>query len=888
MSIFSRKLPLLLLMHVVCSTAARGMAAELPAAVLNVVKQNCLDCHNAESKEGQLDLTTLQPEFEDPTIFSRWVKIHDRVQAGEMPPKGQTQPSAAQREAMLKSLSGLLVTTETKRQRELGRVPLRRLNRTEYENTMRDLFAIPGLEVKEMLPEDGRFDGFDKAAKSLDMSSVQLRKYLEAAEYVLLAAIAHQDKPMVWKQRLRRIGGLAQFGESSFPIKNGQPDMELIKEMHRTRENGKKMPLQEKGALLQTMDSLGIITHARPAYIPMIENFSPFHSGYYRITTSVWSFEYDKGQILPSDRMQSFALTANSRVLAYLDAPPLKPTVHEKVVWLNAAETLELNPANLWGNYNTPLNYQGPGVAVDYVDVEGPLHDTWPPASHRRLFGNLPLAQLAAKRGSTASETHPRLPPKPARHPGARPHHADGAEFQKLQPVWTAASPRPTEDAERLLQDFLPRAFRRPVAPEEIAVYVKLAQDKIAEGAFFETAMFEAYRTALCSPDFLYLQEPTPIPNDPRIDNYALACRLSYFLWNSMPDDQLLELAGRKSLHSKELNNQIERMLADSKSDRFIEDFLDQWLDLRKINFTTPDTTLYPEFRPDLRDAMLAETRAYFREMLTHDLSIAHVVDSDFLTINQRLAEHYDIAGVAGSGIRRVPKPANSPRGGLLTQASILKVTANGTTTSPVLRGAWMMNRLLGRPVDPPPPDVPAVDPDIRGLTTIRDQLSKHRDNAACASCHMKMDPPGFALENFDVTGAWRTQYRFVGEKVDDPSQRRGEDPIKTRFLGVGVQQWQHVLNNVRYGLPVDATGATVEGQAFTDIHDFKRIVLADQQTLAQNLVEQLILYSTGAPVSFTDRAQVDAILKRSSDHQFGLRTLVREIILTPQIFHWK
>ena len=271
---------------------------------------------------------------------------------------------------MLKSLSGLLVTTETKRQRELGRVPLRRLNRTEYENTMRDLFAIPGLEVKEMLPEDGRFDGFDKAAKSLDMSSVQLRKYLEAAEYVLLAAIAHQDKPMVWKQRLRRIGGLAQFGESSFPIKNGQPDMELIKEMHRTRENGKKMPLQEKGALLQTMDSLGIITHARPAYIPMIENFSPFHSGYYRITTSVWSFEYDKGQSLPSDRMQSFALTANSRVLAYLDAPPLKPTVHEKVVWLNAAETLELNPANLWGNYNTPLNYQGPGVAVDYVGKE--------------------------------------------------------------------------------------------------------------------------------------------------------------------------------------------------------------------------------------------------------------------------------------------------------------------------------------------------------------------------------------------------------------------------------------------------------------------------------------------------------------------------------------
>ncbi|MFT5524051.1 MAG: hypothetical protein ACI9HK_002001 [Pirellulaceae bacterium] len=865
------------------------LAGSHAADVTAFLKTHCYDCHNAETSEGNLDLSSLKSEFGDTATFALWVKVHDRVQASEMPPpKIEQQPTTAQRETMLKSLKESLVSTQTKLQRELGRVPMRRLNRTEYENTIRDLFDLPGLQVKEMLPADGRFDGFDKVAARLDMSAVQLRKYLEAANFVLDTAIAHQDKPIVWKKRLRRIGGLAQFGESSFPIKGGKADMELLKEMHRKRANGRTMPLQEREPLLQTIESLGILTHARPAYIPEIENFSPFHSGYYRITTSVWSFEFNNGELLPSDRMQSLALTASGRVISYLDAPSLKPQLHEMVVWLNAADKLELNPANLWGNYNTPFNYVGPGVAVDYVDVEGPLHDAWPAASHRRLFGNLPIAQLAAKRDASAPGTYPRQPPIPVRHPGARPHHVDAPEFQKWQPVWTAASPRPTEDADRLLKDFLPRAFRRPVTPEEIAIYVQIARDKIAAGEFFETAMREAYRVALCSPDFLYLHEPTPIPNDPRVDFYALACRLSYFLWNSMPDDELTELARRNSLHGKDLDLQIERLLANPKSARFVDDFLDQWLDLRKINFTTPDTTLYPEFRPDLRDAMLAETRAYFREMLKHDLGIAHLVDSDFLMINQRLAEHYDIPGVAGGGIRRVTKPELSPRGGLLTQAAILKVTANGTTTSPVLRGAWMMNRLLGRPVDPPPPNVPAVDPDIRGLTTIREQLSKHRDNTACASCHLKMDPAGFSLENFDVTGAWRTQYRFVGEKADDPAERRGSDPIKSRFLGVGVQQWQHVLNNVRYGLPVDATGTTVEGSEFKDIYDFKKIVLADEETLARNLVQRLILYSTGAPVSFTDRAQVDAILKRSSDSKYGLRTLVREIIRTPQIFHWK
>ncbi|MBY0524838.1 MAG: DUF1592 domain-containing protein [Gemmataceae bacterium] len=889
---FMRSLSVVVALLALSATAGFVSAADLPAPVRGFIEKRCVSCHDSKSKKGGVDLTALKDDLADAAVFARWVKVHDRVQAHEMPPAHKTQPPMAEREAMLKGLAESLTTADSRRQRERGRVALRRLNRTEYENTLRDLFSLPGLEVKDLLPEDGRMAGFDKAADALDLSAVLLRRYLEAADVALDTAIAHQDKPLVWKKHYRRIGGLSQFGQASFPMRAGRADMDLIKEINRKRADGRSMPIQERVALLEKMDSLGILSGTRESFTPLVGDFSPFHSGFYRIRTSVWSFHFDPkndGELRPAERTQSFVLTANGRVLAYLDAPSLKPRKHEVVVWLSAADEIRLTPANLWSNYNSPLNYVGPGVAVDFVDVEGPLHDTWPPASHRRLFGNLPIAELPVRKDQSPPDSYPRQPPTPRRQPGARPNHVDGDEFIKWRAVWTAASPRPAEDAERLLKDFLPRAFRRPVPPDEVAVYVKIARDRLAAGDFFETAMRTAYRTALCSPDFIFFREPAFIPNDPtRLDQYAVATRLSYFLWDSMPDDELFGLAAKKQLVGAKLTEQIDRMLADPKSDRFVQDFLEQWLELRKIDFTSPDAKLYPEFRPDLRDAMLGETHAFFREMLGNDLGVSHIVDAEFLTINQRLAEHYGIPKVDGSAIRRVSKPTDSPYGGFLTQAAILKVTANGTTTSPVLRGAWVMDRILGRPPQPPPPDVPAVDPDIRGTTSIRAQLAQHRNDAVCASCHAKIDPPGFALENFDVIGAWRTNYRFVGEKVDDPSQRKGEDPPKERFLGVGVKQWDHVVNNVRIGLPVDASGQTADGKSFADIHAYKRLLLADQEGLARNLVERLILYATGAPVGFADRAQVDQILKRSRDSKYGLRTLVREIILNQAIFQRK
>jgi hypothetical protein len=389
-----------------------------------------------------------------------------------------------------------------------------------------------------------------------------------------------------------------------------------------------------------------------------------------------------------------------------------------------------------------------------------------------------------------------------------------------------------------------------------------VAINRLATNASFEDAMRAAYKAALCSPNFLFLQEaPGPL------DDFALASRLSYFLWNSMPDDALFDLAAKKQLHDlKVLREQTERMLKDLKAARFAVDFLDQWLDLRDIDSTSPDRRLYPEFSGFLRDSMLAESRAFFYELLKNDLGIAMVVQSDFAMLNQPLAELYGIPDVAGVAVRSVLLPAGSHRGGLLTQAAVLKVTANGTTTSPVKRGAWVQRKIVGQPPDPPPPDVPAVEPDVRGAVTIREQLAKHRSNAACAVCHAKMDPAGFALESYDVIGGFRERYRSLekGTPVD-------------RKVMMNYPAYAHIP--FKQGLAVDPAGRTSRDQAFRNVEDFRAILLADERQLARNFVGQLLVYATGSPVGYADRAAVEKALNAAAPGRYGLRTLVHEVV---------
>ena len=319
-------------------------------------------------------------------------------------------------------------------------------------------------------------------------------------------------------------------------------------------------------------------------------------------------------------------------------------------------------------------------------------------------------------------------------------------------------------------------------------------------------------------------------------------------------------------LHKPEvLRAETERLLNDPKSRRFVDAFTDYWLDLRKIDDTSPSATIYNDYELDepLKLAALDETQLFFAELLRADLPARNIVASDFTYLNERLANHYGIPGVAGAKMRRVALPPGSERGGLMTMASVLKVTANGTTTSPVLRGHWITERILGIETRPPPPSVKAVEPDIRGAVTIRQQLAKHRDNPSCASCHTKMDPPGFALESFDVMGARRDRYRAVAENVKP-------EP------GYGMNGQAFAFH---YGLPVDSAGELPDGRTFRDVKEFKRLILSDEVSVARNLAKQLVVFATGAPVRFSDRAELEQILQRASARQYGVRTLVEEIV---------
>ncbi len=338
---------------------------------------------------------------------------------------------------------------------------------------------------------------------------------------------------------------------------------------------------------------------------------------------------------------------------------------------------------------------------------------------------------------------------------------------------------------------------------------------------------------------------------------------MSYFLWNSQPDEALLKLADENKLHAPEvLRAQVDRLLNDRKSQRFVEDFLGQWLKLRSIAANDPDKKLYPEFSPYLQDSMLGESRAFFRELLDKNLSSTHLVRSDFAMLNEKLAVHYGIPGVSGPQVRRVDLPGGSSRGAFLTQAAVLKVTANGTTTSPVPRGAFVMARILGQEPDPPPGSVPAIEPDVQGTKTIREQLSKHRDNAVCASCHAKMDPAGFALESFDVIGGWRDRYRTM---EGDDAPRGSIDPkISVAF---------------KLGPKVDASGVLPDQREFKDILELQSILAADSGRLLKNLAQQFSVYSTGREVAFGDRDEIGGIVARAAKQGGGVRTLVHEVV---------
>ncbi len=858
----------LTLLAVLPLLAMTGQLAGGESAGPPFLERHCSECHDHETQKGNFELASAGADFAKPDIFSRWVKIFDRVEAGEMPPKkSKTRPSLDDTAAFQAWVRQSLLRAERERRSAEGRRPLRRLTRMEYENTVRDLFEMPGIPLMNGLPADGMAHGFDKNSDALDISHVNLAKYVEAADQVLDMAIATQRQPPLLQHYhislAKNCGHILGNGDGVL-LKDMKPDPEYPP----AGEQGHiDQGAHERVGSFEHGSTVGLFRHEDESFKGYFYEFAALYPGTYHLKLSVWSFGWDKGGVLPARgteaaRLSVVQLSEDGRgtghpsyVLGYYDAPSLKPQVHELDHWLNFKDTIGFNTASLapTANYNRKgraMAFTGPGIACDYLEVEGPIHAVWPPPSHRLLFAELPLGEF-----------------KPAEHAGVHPPHRAVIRQETQAPnrpdpvagLWTVTSADPRADADRLLADFLPKAFRRPVPPATRMAYAAKVAERLAAGDCFELAMRWAYRAALCSPDFLYHVEPSG-----PLDDHALACRLSYFLLDSLPDAGLASLAAAGRLREQGvLDREVDRLLSQPHAARFIEDFLGQWLKLRQIAANDPDNKLYPEFNPYLQDSMLAETRAYFRELIERDLPATYLVKSDFAMLNEKLAVHYGIPGVIGTQIRRVAVPAGCPRGPFLTQAAILKVTANGTTTSPVPRGAFVMARLLGKPPEPPPANVAAVEPDVRGATTIRQLLDKHRSNATCAACHAKIDPPGFALESFDVIGGERTRYRSIGS--GDAAPRGSIDP----FIGIGF----------KLGLPVDPSGSLPDGRTFTGVKEFQDLLASDAPRLLRNLAEQLLTYAIGTELGFADRDEVADILMRTLSHGGGVRTLLHEIV---------
>ena len=781
-----------------CASDADAEAKPFAEQVKPLLAKHCQSCHRGEKPKGDFLIDKLSLDFADKENRKRWLSVLEQVKAGTMPPKEKPRPPAEDVKLLTDWISKQAAAAEAARSAAQGRVVLRRLNRAEYANTVRDLLGV-SVDLEDLLPLDTSTSGFDNSAESLHVSSYLMENYLEAADRVLDAAIVNGPRPWIIDKR--------------FDIKD-------------------EKSVKPTGSVYRhTDDGVAIFSSWVSANIQVtLWNFRTRFRGKYRFRISAHGIQTDKPV---NFHVTAGTLTAvtEERILDYYSVPADKPTVIEFVEQLEPNNCIRIVADGL-GALPPEVekvgaeNYKGPGLVVQWVDIEGPLLDTWPPASHRLIFGDM------------KQETAP-LPDNPNRR--------------------EVVSQQPLIDAERILRDFTRRAFRRTVTDADIQPFLARVQAKLDQKYSFEQAMRVGLKAVLVSPHFLFLREKTG-PENRALDDFALASRLSYFLWSSMPDEELLLLAKKETLREKDtLREQVERMLRDAKSKAFTENFAGQWLSLRAIDSTMPERMLYPEYDDILKVSMIKETLLFFDEVLKNDLSLTNFVASDFSMLNGRLAKHYGIPDVDGLEFRKVSLPPESHRGGVMTMAAVLKVTANGTTTSPILRGAWVLDRILGTPPPKPTVDVEAVEPDIRGATTIRNQLAKHRQNADCASCHVKIDPPGFALENFDVIGGWRDHYRKINE--GEPVTINGR---RVRYLN---------------GPPVDAADVLPDGRRFQNIDEYKKLLLNDKDQLARALADKLLSYATGAAPTSADDPQIDDIVAKVREKNYGFRTLVHEIV---------
>lgn len=820
-----------------------AMGAAAPAAkgpfdtvIKPLLEERCLDCHDETTHKAGLRLDNLKPDFRDAKTSAVWQNVFDKMIAGEMPPKKKERIPEHQLQPAMKLIRDALQYTSLERQQKQGRVIVRRLNGTEYENTLRDLLGTK-VALKELLPDDNIVAGFDNVSSGLDLSATHFLRYQEAAARAVQSVIPVNPPIPFSDTRTGRV-----MTEKGPNFKQGLGRNSML-----------------KGDALVIYSALPRYGLCSTAAVPT--------AGRYKVSMSACAVGAEQKPISVGFMTVESSGREGPVLKEVREIPAGKPQVIEFEFDLARRQLFVLNLLTTWDirrfkkdprdRETRPIEeYDGPGVMVEWMKVEGPI-DQFPPPAYNTLFAGVPLKARSVTKAETDGTQVPKI-------------QENRPEQSWFSDPLVPASADPKKEAERLIRAFLPRAFRRPVAEPVQQRFVQKVVAKLDQKYTFFDAMMYGYKLILSSPDFLFLMEPPVSPvtaqgdlATAKLDEYSLAERLSYFLWSTLPDDELLA-AARKGELSKPavLRAQVERMLNSPRAHRFTENFAGQWLDLRKMDATIPDPVLYSDFDQLLLWAMPRETQLFFEEVLKKDLSVAEFVSSNWTMLNERLAEHYGIPGVKGNDFRKVTLPPGSHRGGVMTQASVCKVTADGTRTSPVLRGKWILDRILGTPPAPPPPDTPIFEPDIRGATTIRQQLDKHRNTPACATCHVHIDPPGFALETYDPIGNYREFYRVT--------ERTKAGPIDLPRNSGRVPY---------HGPDVEQGGETPNGKPFKNVDEYKQLLLEDKDQLARSLTQKLIVYGTGAEIQFADREVVEGIITKARAKNYGLRTLIHEIV---------
>lgn len=779
-------LGLLLALSTNAAQAEDGTGVE--QALAPFLRTYCLRCHDGQKQEGKFRLDTLSRDFANQTVAERWSEVVFRLNAGEMPPPKEPQPKPQELGSAVDWLQARIKEGEAARMARRGPVAHYRLSREEYGHTVYDLLGVYfDVNGPGAFNEDPRWHGFDRIGSLLSLSPSHVDRYFRAAETVLARAFPDQQPP---PQKVRRE---ANAGQEKW-----------------LREQGLAGPVRWP---------------LWPGHGQHVGNISV--PGLYRIRIQLSALPSFKGR-LPHLAVWHDQL---KRSIAGVDvsSPEDQPKVIEIEAFLPE------------GNYN--LMNESPGFLADGQTpsvTQFPFVNTKVSRQHRptgyRLFNDegvsifpLLIVDWVETEGPILSETD-----------------------RKKRDGMIPAKEGDSAEARECLKRFATRAWRRPVTEAELDRYMKVSELELAAGESFRSAYRASMVAVLTSKNFYYLEEGTPRERRDTVNDWELASRLSYFLWSSLPDEELFRLAQEGVLHRPEvLRSQLERMLADSKSGRFIDSFPRQWLQLHRVGAFPPDVNLYPDYDKWLERSMVLETTGYFAEMFAKNLPLREFLVSDWTMINSRLAMHYGLPQTAAVGLVRATLHPEAHRGGLLTQAAILSLTSDGTRHRPVHRGVWVSEAIFGRTPPPPPPNIEplAPTPSNQPKATIRMQLEAHTTHATCASCHQKIDPLGFAFDNFDAIGRWRTSEPVAGGKGDDP--------------------------------PVNASGKLADGRPYDGSDEFKRLLVQDVDRFAEAFVEQLATYALRRVMTVDDAAQIKAVAVASKKDDHRLRTIVENLVMS-------